>query len=151
MQRDIKAIVDGGLGGCLGTAAMSLLMLAAEEAGLMGGHPPKKIVTAALDAIGMGGQSDRTENVLAALTHFGFGVAAGSLFAVLHRRLHLPIPPAVHGIIFGSLVWGASYKGWVPALGIMPPAERDKLARPEVMLIAHWIYGCTLGMVVGDR
>nr|MDQ2732532.1 DUF1440 domain-containing protein [Armatimonadota bacterium] len=146
MQRDLKAIVDGGIGGCLGTATMSLLMLAGEEAGLMGGHPPKQIITKALDAMGMGGQSDGTENALAVLMHFGFGVAAGSVFAVLHRRLPLRIPPAVHGIVFGGLVWGASYKGWIPALGIMPDPERDKLSRPEVMLVAHLIYGCTLGM-----
>ena len=35
------------------------------------------------------------------------------------------------------------------SLGILPPPERDQPGRPATMLLAHWVYGATLGAVVG--
>ena len=152
MQRDVEALVDGVIGGCVATAAMSVVMLAAEKTGVMDRQPPEEIAEAALEAVGV--PPDRTgvtEDAVALLGHFGFGATAGALFGVLHRRLRPPIPPVVHGIVFGSLVWAVSYKGWIPALGIMPPPERDQPGRPGTMLLAHWVYGGTLGALVGSR
>lgn len=151
MQRDVKAIVDGALGGLAGTATMSAVMAAAAKLGLLGTSPPELITAAALDATDMRDQGEETPGALVALTHLGFGVGAGALFALLHRRLRLPIGPAVHGVVFASLVWALSYKGWVPALNIMPPPERDRPGRPVTMLLAHWVFGWTLGAVVGRR
>jgi Na+/proline symporter len=151
MQRDVAALIDGGIGGCIGTVVMSAVMLAAEKAGFMDRQPPEEIAGAALDAAGMTDRAEETEDVLAVLGHFGFGIAAGALFGLLHRRLRLPIPAALHGVVFGSLVWAASYKGWIPALGIMPPPERDQPGRPTSMVLAHWFYGGTLGTFVGRR
>lgn len=151
MQRDLEALMDGAVGGGLGTVTMSAVMVAAEKAGLMGSHPPELITAAALDATGVRDISEGAQDALSVLTHFGFGMGAGALFGALHRRLRLPIHPAVHGVIFGTLVWAVSYKGWVPALGIMPPPERDWPGRPVAMLLAHWVYGWTLGALVGRR
>ncbi len=149
MQRDIEASVDGVIGGIAGTATMSAAMVLAERLGLMGEHPPELMVQAALDAAGVR-SGRKTRDALAVITHFSFGIVAGVVFAVLHRRLRLPVPVALHGIIFGTLVWGLSYKGWVPWLSVMPPPERDRpRTRPIVMLISHWIFGATLGAVVG--
>ena len=41
--------------------------------------------------------------------------------------------------------------GWVPALGIMPPADRNRRDRQTVMLAAHVIYGTALAVMVGPR
>lgn len=149
MQRDLKALTDGVLGGSLATAAMSLVMQAAHKAGLMDRHPPEEIAEAALEAAGETAHTEETKDALALAMHFAFGAGAGALFALLHRRLRLPIPAALHGIIFGSLVWAVSYKGWVPGLGIMPPPERDQPGRPQTMVLAHWVYGAILGLIVG--
>lgn len=151
MQRDVKALVDGALGGVIGTITMSAVMAAAAKLGLLGAAPPERITAAALDAAGMRDRGEEAPGALVVLTHLGFGVGSGALFALLHRRLRLPIGPAVHGIIFSSLVWALSYKGWVPALNIMPPPERDRPGRPATMLLAHWVFGWTLGTVVGRR
>lgn len=151
MQRDVKAMLDGALGGGIGTVAMSAVMLAAGESGLMGEHPPDKIAGAALDAVGIHERDEETQDALAALLHFGFGVGTGALFGLLHRRLPFRVNAALHGVIFGSLVWAVSYQGWVPALGIMPPASDDRPDRPRVMLVAHWVYGAVLGIVVARR
>jgi hypothetical protein len=150
MQQDLQALRDGAIGGVVGTATMSAVMLAGEKTGLLPRQPPEDIAVAALDAAGMTGRSEAMQNVLAVLAHFGFGAASGAVFGLLHRRLRLPIPAALHGVVFGSLVWAVSYKGWIPTLGILPPPERDQPGRPATMLLAHWVYGATLGAVVGD-
>lgn len=148
MQRDVAAIADGVVGGAAGTAAMSVGMLAAKKAGFMGAQPPELITAAALDASGIRSRNERTQDALSLATHLGFGITSGALFAVLHRRLHLPIPPILHGVVFATLVWLVSYKGWVPALRIMPPPERDQPGRPTSMVLAHWIYGSVLAVIV---
>lgn len=150
MQRDVQAIIDGAIGGIVGTAAMSTGMLAASKAGLMGAEPPELITAAALEASGMHRRSEKTQDTLSVLTHFAFGISCGSLFAVLHRRLRLPVNPVLHGAFFATLIWLVSYKGWVPALHIMPPPERDRPGRPFSMVLSHWIFGSVLGAIV-DR
>ncbi len=149
MQRDVKAILDGAFAGAVGTATMSAVMLAAGESGLMGEQPPDKIAGALLEAVGTHDSDEQEQGAVAAALHFGFGIGMGALFELLHRRLPQWIPGALHGVFFGTLVWAASYQGWVPALGIMPPASDDRPDRPRVMLIAHWVYGATLGVLVG--
>ena len=151
MQRDVKAIVDGGLGGALGTATMSVVMGAARWTGLVDRLPPEEIADRALDAGGVHDRGGRTRDAVAVAGHLGFGAVAGALFGVLHRRLPPAVNPLVHGALFGSLVWAVSYKGWIPALGIMPPPEHDHPARPVTMLLAHWVYGATLGLIVDRR
>jgi len=151
MQRDVRAIVDGALGGAIGTAAMSAVMAVGAKLGLLGTAPPETIAAQALAAVGIRRRKEEAQDVLTVVGHVGFGIAIGALFAVLHRRLRLPIPPAIHGIVFATIVWVVSYKGWVPALGLMPPPERDRPGRPATMLVAHWVFGWTLGAIVGRR
>ncbi|MGI8476365.1 MAG: DUF6789 family protein [Thermomicrobiales bacterium] len=151
MQRDVQAIVDGALGGAIGTAAMSAVMAVGAKLGLLGTAPPETIAAQALAAVGIRRRKEEAQDVLTVVGHVGFGIAIGALFAVLHRRLRLPIPPAIHGIVFATIVWVVSYKGWVPALGLMPPPERDRPSRPATMLVAHWVFGWTLGAIVGRR
>ncbi|MGI8690359.1 MAG: DUF6789 family protein [Thermomicrobiales bacterium] len=151
MQRDVKAMLDGGLGGAVGTVGMSAFMLAAGKAGLMGEHPPDTIAGAALDAVGVHTRDEEDQDALATLLHFGFGIGSGVLFGVLHRRLPFRVSAALHGMVFASIIWVTSYQGWVPALGIMPPASEDRPDRPRVMYLAHLIYGALLGTIVARR
>lgn len=151
MQRDVEAMIDGAIGGAAATVAMSAVMVAAEKRGWLGEQPPTLIAGAALDAVGLRARDERARDLLAVATHFGFGTATGALFGVLHRRLRPPIGPALHGAVYASLVWGLSYKGWIPALGIMPPPERDRPGRPAAMLLAHGVFGSVLGVVLDRR
>lgn len=151
MRRDVEAMVDGAIGGTAGTVAMSAVMVAAEKRGWLGEYPPRLIAGAALDVGGPHARGGRTRDVLAVAAHVGFGIAAGALFGVLHRRLRPPIGPALHGAVYASLVWGLGYKGGIPALGIMPPPERDRPGRPAAMLLAHWVFGSVLGAVLDRR
>ena len=151
MQRDMQAILDGAAAGAIGTAGMSAWMLAAGRLGIMGEQPPDKIAGAALDAAGAHGRNEETQDALASALHFAFGIGSGALFAALHRRLPFKVPAAFHGMLFGCLVWVTSYQGWLPALGIMPPASRDRPGRQPAMFVAHLIYGALLGAAVGRR
>jgi hypothetical protein len=151
VQRDMKAIVDGVLGGTVGTIGMSGLMLAAGKMGLMGEQPPDKIAGAALDTAGVHGRDEEEQDAAATLLHFGFGIGCGALFGLLHRRLPFRVPGALHGMLFAAIIWAISYQGWIPALGIMPPASEDHPDRPRVMFLAHLLYGALLGSIVECR
>lgn len=151
MQRDLRAIFDGAIGGAIGTAGMSALMLAAGKAGLMGEQPPDKIAGAALDALGVHEPDGKVQDAVATALHFVFGTGAGVLFGVLHRRLPFRAPGALYGMLFAAIIWGTSYQGWIPGLGIMPLASEDRPDRPRVMLLVHLVYGVILGIIVARR
>lgn len=141
----------GAGGGAAATAVMSAAMLAAQRAGWMGTLPPRKITDAAIDAAGAEEVREPARKGAAAALHFAFGMGAGALFGLLHRRARLPVASPLQGALFGALVWTVSYAGWVPALGIMPPPSRDRRGRPTAMLLSHLVYGSVLGAVVGRR
>ena len=149
MLRWAKPLLPGALGGALGTAAMSAVMLGAQRMGLMGEQPPKKIAEAALGEAGGPSVSEPEENTLATVAHFGFGATMGALFGLLHHRVRPGLPPVATGSTFGLAVWALAYKGVVPALGIMPPPDEDRRGRPASMVVAHLVWGATTGLVVG--
>jgi hypothetical protein len=128
---------------------MSGVMIAAQRLGLMGEMPPEKITARLLDRAGWKSRSRRSQDLLSALLHLGFGGAGGALFALAERRPHPPLPTVPAGILFGCAVWLVSYQGWVPALRIMAPPSRDRPGRPQAMLAAHLVYGAVLGAIVG--
>jgi uncharacterized membrane protein YagU involved in acid resistance len=127
---------------------MSSVMLGAKRAGFVGGLPPEKITAKMLHRSGIG-HSGAQQDALATVLHFGFGATAGAGFGVLAPRSLIVRVPA--GLTYGAAIWGVSYMGWVPALGIMPPAERDRRDRQAVMLAAHLVYGTALALMVGRR
>jgi hypothetical protein len=144
----MKRLLRGALAGGLATAPMSAVMIGAKQFGLVGGMPPEKITAELLNRGGIR-RSEVQQDVLATLTHFGFGAAAGAAFGVVApRRLIARVPL---GMAYGAGIWGVSYMGWVPALGIMPPADRDRRDRQMVMLAGHLVYGTALALLVGAR
>ncbi len=151
MDTDGRALGAGALAGLVATGTMSAAMLVGQRLGLLGESPPHRIADAALGVRGhrrgRGGAALR--NGLMATGHFGFGAALGAALAALHRRVPAPLGPIPRGLLAASLVWFVSYQGWVPALGLLPPVHRDRPGRPVTMLIAHWVYGATLGACLG--
>jgi hypothetical protein len=149
VQRDVTALTEGGVAGIFGTVLMSAVMFAGRKAGLLGSQPPEKLSERALHIAGIHHDKEGKQDVLAAVLHLGFGATMGSLFGLCYRRLKLPLSAPVQGMAFATGVWAVSYKGWIPALGILPPPERDRPGRPMVMVLAHWVYGWTLGGTLG--
>ncbi|MBB6476584.1 DUF6789 family protein [Sphaerisporangium rubeum] len=136
----IRDAMQGALSGVLATAVMSAAMVAGERAGLMkGGQPPRRIVRAVLP--GHDRRPKAGEGLLGAVAHVGFGATAGALFSLLADRRHARLPT---GVVYGLAIWGVSYQGWVPKLGVVPPIHRDRPERQAVMAAAHVVYGATL-------
>ena len=145
MQSDIRAGLTGGLA----TVPMTAFMLAAQRRGLLGEAPPRLITNFALISARLPVHDKNAETAITGSVHFGFGIVCGAFFGALSRRAGLPFSWIVQGMLFGIIVWFVSYKGWVPALDIMPPPEDDRANRPLIMAVAHLIYGSTLGWAVG--
>ncbi len=139
------------LGGAAGTAVFTGWMLAAQELGLLGELPPRKITRKALDAVTDAPKSKAAIDVATAVAHFGYGLGTGALFGLLFRSTRRLGAAPVQGALFGAAVWAASYMGWIPAVGIMPPPQRDRPDRPVVMFLGHLVFGGILGAVVGRR
>ena len=45
------------------------------------------------------------------------------------------------GAALGAFVWLVGYEGWLPAVGLTPPAHRVPLAKNAVGLVSHVAYG----------
>jgi glycine/D-amino acid oxidase-like deaminating enzyme/nitrite reductase/ring-hydroxylating ferredoxin subunit len=144
----LRSTAVGAVGGAVATVAMSAAMVLEKKLGLMGQHPPKKIVRALRRRSGIAGTSRTTDNVATVLAHWGFGIATGALFGLLNRRSRGTVRASLLGAGYGAAVWAASYAGWIPALGIMPAPSRDRAGRPTSMVAAHLIFGSVLGAFV---
>lgn len=144
----VREAVLGSARGLVATAAMSVPMLAAGRAGIMGRQPPKRITDKAMDSTGLDHAGESERDTAGTAAHLAFGAGNGVLFSVLRARLRPPGPSVVHGLSYGLGVWAASYKGWVPALGVLPPPEQDRPGRQRVIFLAHLVYGAVLGLLV---
>ena len=140
------ALIDGARGGAIATVAMSAVMIAGDRTGHMGEQPPTTITRFALGEAGVDRPSLAASR-LAPFSQLAFGAVGGAAFGLL-RRLVPSVPGGLLGVSFGLAVWAVSYKGWIPALGILPPPEDDRPGRPVVMVVAHVVYGLVLGRLV---
>lgn len=132
------AAVRGAAAGVAATTAMSVFLLAAQRRGWLQKQPPRIIVEKLVPEL-----SQRQERRAALIAHFGYGTGGGTAYGLLVRMLPAN---AATGAAFGLAVWAAGYEGWLPAMGVLPPAHRDKRSRALTMLAAHLVYGAVLGV-----
>ncbi len=133
-------VVRGALAGVVATGAMSALMLALRRQ--VGEQPPDAIVEHAARGVGAT-PTEREADAAANLLHLAFGAGIGGAYALLPRVG----PPVARGVVTALGVYAVSYQGWIPALGILPPATQDRPGRPAVMAAAHVVYGAVLGVL----
>ena len=79
------------------------------------------------------------------VSHFGYGAAMGVLYGALRSKISLPSP--VKGVLFGLVVWAASYLGLLPLIGMLESGQREPGRRNLMMIAAHVIWGSTMGVV----
>ena len=142
-----RKLLKGAAAGFVATAPMSLIMLVGwrllpkrEKYPL----PPRLITEEITERVGI--EDEMTENQLAGLTilsHFGYGAVFGSIYAPLNERL--PMHSSLKGALTGLAVWVGSYLGWLPAMGILRPATQHPWRRNLLMILAHIVWGVTLG------
>jgi glycine/D-amino acid oxidase-like deaminating enzyme/nitrite reductase/ring-hydroxylating ferredoxin subunit len=149
-RRSVRSLVRGGLAGAVATLAMTAALAVPKATGALGEFPPKKLMRRMRRRVGVRGVSRSGDAVLTVLGHWGFGMAVGSLFGLLHRKQRGLAQSSLLGAGYGLAVWAASYAGFIPALGLMRPPHRDKPGRPTSMVAGHLVFGSVLGAVV-DR
>jgi NAD(P)-dependent dehydrogenase (short-subunit alcohol dehydrogenase family) len=139
MQALLTRVVKGAAAGIVATAAMSAVMLGARRLGLLGEPPPRRLTRRVLSPLGLLGPRGRALDVTALAAHFAYGAALGGVFALPPGR-----STRARGLLYGAGVWAANYAVALPALGLMPPARRDRPGRPTSMIAAHLVYGAAL-------
>jgi hypothetical protein len=77
--------------------------------------------------------------------HFGYGAATGALYAAARPRGN----PGL-GALYGVLVWGASYLGWIPATRILRPATQHPGRRNGLMIAVHLVWGTTMAATLRE-
>jgi uncharacterized membrane protein YagU involved in acid resistance len=108
--------------------------------------PPSQIITRIKAQFGLRRHRNRSEHLMVTLlAHFGYGAAAGAVYAPIADTV--PLPGALKGVTFGLIVWGVSYLGLLPALGILRPATRHPRRRSALMIAAHVVWGAVLGVL----
>ena len=147
MQHDIRSALTGAAAGLLATLPMTAVMLAGQKLGFVGESPPRLMSSVALGARGEPDPGDLKAKAVAAELHLAIGAVNGAAYGLLTHRPNIPLPAAVQGMLFGILVWLIGYCGWMPALHIMPPVEKDRPDRQVVMFLSHLVYGSTLGLL----
>ena len=138
----------GAVAGIGATSAMNKVFAVGMATHLLGEPPPRKIVRKGLEEMGAKPPKGVALDMAALVAHYGFGASMGALFGLLPAY---PRNPVLRGALFGLGVWSASYMGWIPKLGIMPPPRHDKPGRPAVMIAAHLVYGAVLGLKTRRR
>lgn len=140
-------LLKGALAGFIATAPMSATMLVGwrflprrERYPL----PPRLITEEISERAGI--EEHLGEKQLIGLTifsHFGYGALFGALYALFESRV--PLQSSLKGIFTGLGVWAGSYLGWLPATGILTSATRHPWCRNLLMILAHVVWGLTLG------
>lgn len=138
-------MLHGGVAGAAATLAMSVPMLVAGRLGVMGTQPPEAIVRRLLGWSYRPWRA-RESGAAASIAHVAFGAAGGIGFALARRGLPWVDRPGA-GIVYALGIWASAYLGWVPALRILPRADRDRPGRPAVMIVAHVVYGAALELL----
>lgn len=144
-----QSLLQGGIAGFIATGPMSLFMLATQR------FLPKRQQYALPPEIITEELAHRThvrwhinkKQVKAAtvVSHFGYGAAMGMLYVLLEKKVSLPSP--VKGVLFGLVVWVASYLGVLPLIGMSESGQREPGKRNLMMIAAHAIWGTTMGLV----
>ena len=143
----LHKLLSGAAAGFLATAPMSVVMLIGwrllpkQEKY----HLPPRLITAEIsERAGIEKHFGEHELIgLTILSHFGFGAFAGAFYALFSPRLEMA--SSLKGALSGIAVWVGSYLGWIPAMDILPPATEQPWRRNLLMIIAHVIWGVTLG------
>ncbi len=143
----LESLVGAGAGS-VGTVPMTLFMLGAHR--LLPGWqkyalPPEKITEEAAERADI--DLDKPQLLGASLVaHLGYGASMGSLYNTFAKKVELPA--VVKGGVFGVVVWGASYLGWLPIASFSVAAPEEPMKRNALMIGAHIIWGVTTAVVV---
>jgi uncharacterized membrane protein YagU involved in acid resistance len=144
-----RAWVQGCLAGLVATVPMTLFMLVTQRflpKRQQYALPPEIIIEELARRTHVRWHMNKKQVEGATLvSHFGYGAAMGTLYGPLGKKLTLPSP--VNGVLFGLVVWAASYLGLLPLTGMSESGQSESGRRNLMMIAAHVIWGFTMGVV----
>jgi hypothetical protein len=130
----------GAIAGAIATGPMTAVIVAGRKARMLWTPPPKQITANVASRAGVKPDLEDEEFQAAWLAaHFGYGAACGAVYSII--RPMLPGSVTIKGLVFGELVWGVSYLGYIPALRLYPWPKDDSRTRMAVMIAAHAVFG----------
>jgi uncharacterized membrane protein YagU involved in acid resistance len=146
MNSSMTRAVWGALAGVAGGLAMTLMIQKVApnvlpEAMRPDGFAPKKAVewteakTEHPEAL-----TERQEMKAAMVGHLGYSAAAGAVYGVARENLRR-VPAPLTGAALGLVLWGLSFEGWMPAVGIMERTTDKPLAKWPAPIMGHVLYG----------
>ena len=148
----MNKIAHGFLSGFAATAPMTAAMLVMHRMlpwSQREALPPRKVTMNIADAAQAKHQMSAPQRDLAtAAAHFGYGAGMGALYAAMEQKVRAP--GIAKGIGWGLTVWSVSYLGFLPALGLHRAATREPRGRNLLMILAHVVWGATLGAMVAQ-
>lgn len=107
--------------------------------------PPREIIQEVLPDTAERRITEDHRQTLTMAAHFGYGAATGALYAAARPRGN----PGLCAL-YGVLVWGASYLGWIPGLRILEPATRHPARRNALMIACHLVWGTTMAVTLRE-
>ncbi len=151
------ALLKGALAGFVATLPMTIFMLATQRflPKRQQYELPPEMITKDLAHRAHIRHHLNKQLILGATTasHFGYGAVMGAAFGPLQKRV--PLPTIAQGILYGLLVWVASYLGLLPLLGISASSQKEPVRRNLMMIAAHIVWGASLGalasVLFGER
>jgi len=145
----VQDSVSGAIAGAIATAPMTVVMTSLRRR-LPGARfqaiPPRQITRRVAAKAGLAKALDAEQ--LSAATygaHLGYGATVGAAYPMFASRVGGP--PVLTGALFGLLVWGGSYLGWLPATGILRSATREPAGRNAMMIGAHLVWGAATALI----
>ena len=148
MTRQLGIAARGAVAGAVASSAMGLVFLAARRAGIVSKVAPEEITETALHTVGIDAP-ETAENAASTMSHIAYGAASGALYGLLQP--HLPVGPVSGGLAFAGLLMAASYEGWVPAVGALPPLHVQTPGGRWTLIVGHAVYGALLGQLAPVR
>ena len=107
--------------------------------------PPRQVTMNAAAKAGVGPPPDESERTgLTLAAHFGYGAAMGALYTPLGKKF--PLPGILKGVLFGLVVWTASYLALLPMSGMSESGQREPVRRNLMMIAAHIVWGSAMGL-----
>lgn len=147
--RTVRGAATGALAGVVGTLSMSLLMLPAQWAGLLGTQPPRRVSDRLVVQPRSGDATEDQRRAGTTVMHLAIGATGGAILGGLRGLTDRRGPALLAGSLFGAVLWAVNYILIAPALRFFPPPWRDRPGRPPVMFAANVLFGAVAGQV-GD-
>jgi hypothetical protein len=141
IARLLRSALNGFAAGLVATFLMSRGFSIAQSLGAIRELPPRKAVKAVSPQI-----EEPNRTTVATVAHYLVGGGSGALYGMASSANPRSRGPLT-GVLFGLAVWMFGYEFLMPRVTEMPLAHRDKRSRALTILIAHVIYGLSLGTV----